>query len=55
MTGRHSLRTGLYTGLAGFEDDQPYLACGDSTPQRYIVDGEMQRTRALTRWPSLIN
>ncbi len=32
----------LQTGLAGFEDDQPYLACGDSTAQRYIVDGEMQ-------------
>ncbi len=29
-------------GLAGFEDDKPYLASGDSTAQRYIVDGEMQ-------------
>jgi ribosomal protein S27AE len=31
----------LQTGLAGFDRDKPFQACGDSTPQRYIVDGEM--------------
>jgi len=31
----------LQTGLAGFDRDKPFLACGDSTSQRYIVDGEM--------------
>src|ERR1039458_877918 len=28
----------LQSGLAGFDRDKPYLASGDSTPQRYIVD-----------------
>jgi hypothetical protein len=32
----------LQAGLAGFDRSKPYLASGDSTPQRYIVDGEMQ-------------
>jgi ribosomal protein S27AE len=31
----------LQSGLSGFDRDKPYLASGDSTPQRYIVDGEM--------------
>jgi ribosomal protein S27AE len=31
----------LQAGLAGFEQGKPYLASGDSTSQRYIVDGEM--------------
>jgi ribosomal protein S27AE len=31
----------LQTGLGGFDRDQPFLACGDSTEQRYVADGEM--------------
>jgi ribosomal protein S27AE len=31
----------LQTGIAGFDQDKPFLACGDSTPQRYIAGGEM--------------
>ena len=31
----------LQAGLGGFDGDKPYPASGDSTPQRYIVDGEM--------------
>lgn len=31
----------LQTGLAGFDRDKPFLACGESTPQRYIVTGEL--------------
>jgi hypothetical protein len=31
----------LQTGLAGFDQGKPYIAGGDSSPARYIVDGEM--------------
>ncbi len=31
----------LQTGLAGFDSDKPYQAWNDSTPQHYIVVGEM--------------
>jgi ribosomal protein L37E len=31
----------LQSGLAGFDTNKPFLVSGDSTPQRYIVDGEM--------------
>ena len=31
----------LQTGLTGFEGKQPYQAWADSTPQRYLVGGEM--------------
>ena len=32
----------LQTGLSGLGDDEPYHAAGDSTPQKYVADGEMQ-------------
>jgi hypothetical protein len=31
----------LQTGLAGFEKEKPYQTWGDSTPQRYVVGGQM--------------
>lgn len=31
----------LQTGLSGFDGEKPYQTWADSTPQRYIVDGEM--------------
>ena len=31
----------LQTGLSGFEGEKPYQTWADSTPQRYIVSGEM--------------
>lgn len=31
----------LQTGMSGFDGDKPYQTWGDSTPQRYIVGGEM--------------
>jgi hypothetical protein len=31
----------MQTGLSGFEDDKPYQTWGDSTPQRYVVDGNI--------------
>ena len=31
----------LQTGLSGFGNEAPYQTWGDSTPQRYIADGEM--------------
>lgn len=31
----------LQTGLSGFEEEKPYQTWADSTPQRYIVNGEM--------------
>ena len=31
----------LQTGLAGFDRDKPFLACGDSSLKRYIAGGEM--------------
>ncbi|MGA2617624.1 MAG: hypothetical protein ABSF26_08450 [Thermoguttaceae bacterium] len=32
----------LQTGMSGFGSEKPYQTWSDSTPQRYIVDGEMQ-------------
>ena len=32
----------LNTGLSTSEGDEPYRTYGDSSPQRYVVDGEMQ-------------
>jgi Double zinc ribbon len=32
----------LQTGLAGFDEGKPFPVSNDSTPQRYIVDGEMR-------------
>ena len=32
----------LRNGLSGFGDDEPYHASGDSTPQKYVADGEIQ-------------
>ena len=32
----------LQTGLSGFEGDEPYHTTGDSTPQKYVADGEIQ-------------
>ena len=31
----------LQTGLSGFGGEEPYQTWADSTPQRYVVDGEM--------------
>lgn len=31
----------MQTGLSGFEDNNPYQTWGDSTPQRYVVVGEI--------------
>src|SRR5271157_1422849 len=31
----------LQTGFTGFDRDKPYQAIGGSTPQHYIVDGDM--------------
>ena len=31
----------LTTGLSAYVDSEPFRTWGDSTPQRYIVDGEM--------------
>jgi len=31
----------LQTGMSGFGNDKPYQTWGDSTPQRYIVGGEV--------------
>ena len=31
----------LQTGMSGFDSDKPYQTWGDSSPQRYIADGEM--------------
>ena len=30
------------TGLSGFNGDKPYHITGDSSPQKYVADGEMQ-------------
>jgi len=32
----------LQTGLSGFGDDGPHHAAGDSSPQKYVADGEIQ-------------
>jgi hypothetical protein len=32
----------LNTGLSAYVDSQPFRTWGDSTPQRYIVDGEIR-------------
>ncbi len=32
----------LQTGFAGFDTDKPYQTWADSSPHRYVVDGEMQ-------------
>jgi hypothetical protein len=32
----------LQTGLSGFDGDKPYHTTGDSTPQKYVADGEIQ-------------
>ena len=31
----------IRTGLSGFEEGEPYQTWGDSTPQRYVVGGEV--------------
>jgi hypothetical protein len=31
----------LQTGMSGFDTDEPYQVSGDSTPQSYVVGGEM--------------
>lgn len=32
----------LQTGLTGFDQDEPYRFTDDCSPQKYVVDGEMQ-------------
>jgi hypothetical protein len=32
----------LQTGLSGFGDEEPHIATGDSSPQKYVADGEIQ-------------
>lgn len=31
----------LQTGMSGFDSGEPYQTWGDSSPQKYVVDGEM--------------